>query len=279
MVANDELDTAAAAWIRNIIVLAIAILVAVALGRKVPTLIFSLPIIWWGFIYAIQAVSWTWVLKHIEINATSVSFAMLPLAFLPIDLFVRHEHMTILQILGVLTLVAGGFIFFARKDLRKNMTKRHVLGFLALFLFDAIIFGSEGYIFKSYYDAQSLAPYSFMVNGMFYMCGFLTLMFGAWALYLGSKLNMTGAWAYAQGSSIAKWADYGNIFFSLNALTMASVSQVAAMKVIQPLVLLVVTFTMQRHLDVELREELARETLIQKIAGMCCIVAGSFLIR
>ena len=280
MLGSSALDSVAAAWIRNIIVFGIAIIVALVLQQSFPPLLFSLPIIWWGLIYTVQAIIYTWILKHVEITAASVTFALLPLIFLPIDLYVRHEPITALQIGGILLLVLGGIVFFARKDLTAKISiKRYVGMMLLVLVFDAIVFGSEGYIFKSYYDSVSINPSTFLVSGMLYMCIFLSIALLVKFAWFGGKLDFSGASAYVRGSSIAKIADYGNTFFTLQALTIATVSQVMAMKVLHPLILLGVTMVAQHKLSVELEEAFTRDTVIQKISGIAFIVIGSFLIR
>ena len=279
MLGSSSLDTFVAALIRNVIVFGIAVVAALAFYRTAPGILVSLPIIWWGFVYAIQAISYTWILKYIEITAASVTFALLPLLFLPIDIFLRHEPLTAIQILGILILVSGGLVFFARKDLSKNLSnKKYLLMMLGVLIFDAIVFGSEGYIFKNYYEQYEVAPVIFLVSGMLYMCGFL-LVFAAirWA-FVGNTIQLQGAIAYARGTSLAKLADYGNIFLTLRALTLATVTQVTAMKVLHPLVLLIVTMVAQHKLNVDLDEAFTKQTAIQKATGIALVVIGSFLI-
>jgi len=259
----------------------IAIVVAVIFQHSFPAIILSPLLVWWGLVYSIQAISYTWLLKHVEMTAASVTFALLPLIFLPIDIFVRHEAITTLQIFGIFVLVAGGIIFFARKHQNTKLSlKRYALMMLGVLVFDAVVFGSEGYIFKSVYAENSLAPTSFLVSGMLYMCLFLTLMLLGRMLWVGrGGLRLTGAWKYARGSSVAKLADYGNIFFSLQALTIASVSQVYAMKVLHPLILLVIALVAQERLKLELEEMFTRDTIVKKVAGIALVVVGSFMIR
>jgi len=232
-------------------------------------------------VYSFQAISYTWLLKHVEMTAASVTFALLPLIFLPIDIFIRHEPITTLQIFGICVLVAGSIIFFARKHHNPRLSRmRYALMMLGVLAFDAVVFGSEGYIFKSVYDQNALAPMSFLVSGMLYMCLFLTVMLIGRMFWVGHRgLRLAGAWEYARGSSVAKLADYGNVFFSLQALTLASVSQVYAMKVLHPLVLLVIALVAQERFKVELEEMFTRDTIVQKVAGILLVVLGSFMIR
>lgn len=279
MLGSSELDTVAAAWIRNMIVFGIALIVALVFQHPFPAIITSFPIIWWGLVYAFQAISYTWILKHIEITAASVTFALLPLIFLPIDLFIRHEPLTGLQMIGVCVLVTGGLIFFLRKNLSSKLSlKKYGLMMLGVLIFDAIVFGSEGYIFKNYYDELAIHPATFLVSGMLYMCVFLTLMLLVRIIWTRGTLNLAGAILYARCSAVAKLADYGNVFFTLQALTIASVTQVTAMKVIHPLVLLGVTMLAQHTCKVDLDEAFTRDTVIQKTIGIVLIVIGSFLI-
>src|SRR6185436_16904751 len=151
--------TVVAALIRNVIVFMIAIVVAVIFQHSFPAIVLSPLLVWWGLVYSIQAISYTWLLKHVEMTAASVTFALLPLIFLPIDIFIRHEPISTLQIFGIFVLVAGGIIFFARKYQNTKLSlKRYALMMLGVLAFHAVVFGSEGYIFKSVYAENSLAP-------------------------------------------------------------------------------------------------------------------------
>ena len=279
MLGSSSLDTFVAALIRNMIVFFIAIAAAVLLYREFPTLTMSVPIIWWGFVYAIQSISYTWILKYVEMTAASVTFALLPLVFLPIDIFLRHEQITNTQIFGVTLLVLGGLVFFARRDLSTKLSnKKYLLMMAGVLAFDAVVFGSEGYIFKAQFERYELAPASFLVSGMLYMCAFLAIFLIIRYSLVGNKLKVQGAIAYAKGTSLAKLADYGNIFLTLQALTLATVTQVMAMKVLHPLFLLVITMIVQQKLNVDLEEAFTRETVVQKVSGIVLVVIGSFLI-
>ena len=280
MLRSSTLDTVAAAWLRNIVVFGIAILAATLLQHSFPPIIASFAIALWGFLYAVQAISYTFILKHVELTAASVTIGLLPLVFLPIDLFVTHAPISVMQIAGIIVLVAGGIVFFLRRDMReKLLTRSFLFMLLSLLTFDALIFGSESYIFKGYFAREGLMPASFLVSGMLYMCIFLTIFLAVHALRMRGNISLLGAWRYTRGSMLAKCADYGNIFFSLQALTIASVSQVAAMKVIHPVALLLVTMITQHTLKVNLDEMFTRDTIVQKTLGILLIVIGSFMIR
>ena len=94
----------------------------------------------------------------------------------------------------------------------------------------------------------------------------------------GTTVQLQGSLSYARSASLAKLADYGNIFFTLHALTLATVTQVMAMKVFHPLFLLVITMVAQQKLNVELEEAFTRKTVVQKVSGIALVVIGSFLI-
>lgn len=277
---SHALDTVVATWIRNLIVFAIALVAAIALQHSLPPFIISLPLMAWGFMYAAQATLWTWILKHVEVTATAIPVAVLPAIFLPIDLYLRGDHLTSMQIAGIGVLVLGSIVFFLRKHIAGDVPLRtYALMAVSMIVFDAITFGAEGYIFKDVYEQTNLAPSSFLVSGMFFMCAFLTLAVVFQWLRTRGQMSFAGAMRYARGSTLAKVADYGTIYFTLQALTLVSLSQVSAMKAFQPLVLLGVALLLQGKLDVELKEEFSRDTLVQKVIGMSLVVIGSLLIR
>ncbi len=280
VVGSHTLDTAAATLIRNIIVLGIALCVAFLIQHSLPALIVSPLVIAWGLVYAAQALMWTWFLKHIEVSAAGVSLALVPLVLLPIDLFAQGAHITLAQIVGICVLVLGSIVFFARKGMTGHLPLRRYVGIVtAMLLFDAITIGSEGYLFKEAYAEQPLTPSSFIVSGLLCMCAFLAFILAWRFVRSGGAISFKGSLAYARSSTLAKMADYGTIFFTLQALTIASVSQVAAMKAFQPLTLLLIALAAQQKLNIELREQFSRNALPQKIGAVVLIIIGSLLIR
>lgn len=277
---SQTLDTVVATWIRNLVVFGIALTASIVIQHSVPSLIVSTPLIAWGFVYAAQAILWTWVLKNVEVTAIAIPSAVLPAIFLPIDLYVRHDHLTPMQILGICILVLGSIVFFMRKNITGDVPlRKYIVMVASVIVIDGITFGAEGYLFKNVYEQTNLAPSSFLVSGMFSMCAFLTLAVAFQWLRTRGQLSFAGALRYARGSTLAKVADYGTIYFTLQALTLVSLSQVSAMKAFQPLVLLGVALLLQGKFDIELKEEFSHDTLVQKVIGMSLVVIGSLLIR
>lgn len=82
------------------------------------------------------------------------------------------------------------------------------------------------------------------------------------------------------GNSVAsKSCDVGTTIFEAKALTLATVSQVSAMQALNPLVLLVVTATVQIVFKVHLAEKLDRANLAWKASMAALLVTGGFMVR
>jgi hypothetical protein len=279
MLTNVNLDVVLAALIRNVAVLLIAFSTTYVFDSSSFRLLPDVYVLWWALLYAVQAVGYTYILKYVEITAAGVSFALLPLLFLPIDIFFAGASITPYQMCGLLLLVFGSIIFFSRDIPLAGISKSafwFTLG--GLLMFDAALVGSEGYIFKYYVATSEVSTSLFIFNGMLFMCLFLLIALGVRCLVLRGAMQTKGFLAYAQGSFVAKMADYGNLFFTFQALTIASVSQVSAMKTVHPIVLLCTTFIVQKLLQRNVNEDFSRRGGVAKTIGIVVIIVGSILV-
>jgi uncharacterized membrane protein len=78
---------------------------------------------------------------------------------------------------------------------------------------------------------------------------------------------------------MSKLADFGNSFFLLKALSIASTSQVSAMESFYPIMLIVVVIIAQKKLNINVEEVLDRHSIKRKVVGIIIICAGVVLVR
>lgn len=280
MVGSKTIDLLSAAWIRNSLSFGISFLVAITMsGGAFPTIIISAPIIFLGVLYGINAITYTFLLKKVEITTSSIMESFIPLVFLPIDLFIFGSHFFPRQIAGIFILVIGGIIFFYRKKTNAALTKKQISTLLSIFLFDALLIGSESYLFKDYFTNLHLSEMDFLVNVWGVMFLFLTILVLLRYLYTRKIPSIKMHKKYILGSLSSKILDYGGSFFFLKALTVASTSQVTSMKVFYPVALLFIVLGTQKKLRVNLEEYLDRKSLIPKVLGIIIICCGAYLAR
>lgn len=280
MVGSKTIDLLSAAWIRNTLSFGISLFAAITMsGGAFPTIIISAPIIFLGVLYGINALTYTILLKKVEITASSIMESFIPLAFLPIDLFIFGSHFLPRQIAGIFILVIGGIVFFYRKKVNAALTKKQIGILLSIFLFDALLIGFESYLFKDYFTNLHLSEMDFLVNVWGAMFLFLTILVFLRYLYTRKMPSIKMHRKYIWGSLASKTLDYGGSFFFLKALTVASTSQVTSMKVFYPAALLLVVLGTQKKLQVDLEEYLDRKSLIPKVLGIIIICCGAYLAR
>ena len=282
MISSKTIDLLDATWIRNAISFAISIVAAILIGGAFPVVFISFPIVILGILYGISAITYTVLLKQVEITASSITTSFIPLVFLPIDLFILNTDFLLRQIIGIIVLVIGGVIFFYRK--RSNTAsitnkKILILILIFIFLFDALLIGFESYLFKDYFANLHLSETNFLVNMWGVMFLFLTASVISVSLYKRALPSIHLHKKYVQGSFFSKITDYGNSFFALKALTIASVSQVTSFTIFYPIVLLIIVMGTQKKLKVNLEEYLDHGTLIPKICGVIIICLGAYLAR
>jgi drug/metabolite transporter (DMT)-like permease len=224
-----------------------------------------------------SAIFYTFLLKKIEITSSSLMSNFLPLLFLPIDIFILDRNLNLSTILGILILVLGGIIFFAKKGIFGNKKQRMLV--FGIFIFDALLYGSEMYIFQNSSTHLNISETSFLVSVWSMAVLFLTcvIIFSHLCLKV-EKPNIPTLLTYTYLSIPAKVADFGNSFFFLRALSLASASQVASMSSFYPFVLIFIVFIIQQKLKINLNEILDTKNLLRKIIAIILICIGGILV-
>jgi drug/metabolite transporter (DMT)-like permease len=281
MVGHKSIGLLSATWIRNIIFLIITVLGSLVISAKLPSFVFTSPIIVLGILYAINSILYTVLLKQIEITTSSIMSNFIPLTFLPIDMFIIGKAFLSRQIFGIIFLVVGGLVFFLRrKNITSVISKRQAGIITIVFLFNTLLFGLESYLFRDLFDTVNLSESSFLASVWGVTLIFLSLLvIGKYFVTRRDKFHFQEVVKYSRSSILSKIADFGNSFLFLKALTLSSTSQVSAMQSFYPIVLVLVVLIAQKKLHVNLEELLDRKTLKSKLLGIIIICLGTILIR
>ncbi len=279
MVGSKSIPLLLAAWIRNAIAFLISLFVIVVVDGSFPTILLSMPIILLGTLYGLAALTYTIVLKQVEVTASSIMTSFIPIVFLPIDLVILRTDLLPRQITGILILIIGGLLFFYRKRMGSALSRKQIVILVAIFLFDALLVGFESYLFKDYFASLRFTEMGFLVNVWGVIFLFLSTLMMLQMIYERRIPALKPHVRYMKGSFYSKLAEYGNSFFFLKALTVASTSQVASMKSFYPVILLLVVLGTQSKLKVNLEEYLDRKSFIQKAIGIVIICLGAYLAR
>jgi drug/metabolite transporter (DMT)-like permease len=276
LVGNKAIDIIGATWLRNAILLVITFPASWLIEQHAPHFVVTVPILILGILYAVQAVLYTNLLRNVEITASSLIANFIPIIFLPIDIFVIGAPFLTRQIVGVVLLVFGGALFFFK---RSEITRKQVRLIALAFLLDTFIYGLESYSFQSLFNADSTSVGDFMWSMWSIMVIVLTALFILVCLYQRALPQIVRYTAYARGSTLAMSCDYVSSFFFLHALTLASVSRVASMASLYPLILIAMVIVTQKRFGIELEEYLERRTMWQKIAASIIVCIGIYLVR
>lgn len=276
MVSSKAVDIVGASWFRNTALLVVTFFGGWLIESRMPSFVWTMPILVLGILYAVQALFYTGLLRHVEITTSSLMDTLIPLVFLPIDIFVIGVPFLPRQVVGIVALVVGGIIFFWK---RENITRAHVQLIIVAFIFDLLIYGLESYSFQALFGSDSTSAVDFLWSMWSVMVVMLSVMFASVCAYQNTLPKISHYKKYLRGSFMAKTADYTGSFFYLQALTLASASQVVAMKSIYPLVLIGVAAVAQKHLKVDLDETLGRKAFFQKALASCVVCLGVYLIR
>lgn len=280
MVSHKLVGLLSATWIRNIIFLVITIIGALLIDKELPTLVITRPIILLGILYGINSIFYTVLLKKIEITSSSIITNLIPVIFLPIDIFILGKAFLSRQILGIIALIIGGIIFFLKRRNNKVVRTNRIGLITIVFLFNTLLFGFESYLFKDLFDNMKLSETSFLVNVWGVALVFLSVLILLKYLVLQNrKFQPQILIRYSRGSILSKIADFGNSFFFLKALTLSSTSQVSAMQSFYPIFLVLIVIVTQKKFHINLDEILDRKTLIIKLLGVVIICVGAILSR
>ena len=269
-----------ATWIRTAAYSVIAYFAAYLLTGTAPYLALGILMIALGLVNAVNSYFYSVLLRKLEITTSGVLFNLAPLVFLFVDIVLLKKSLTLAEIAGILLLVAGGILFLGRKHLLAKFGKEKRLAVFGMFLFNIFYTGFYNYLFQYYSVHFHVSETNFLLSNGLTTLVFITI--GMFIMSLAGKRVKSTAPVYLQytgGSFASKMADYGSSFFLLYALADATVSQVSAMEAFFPIMLMFLVIFLQGGLHIKMHENIGRDVLAHKIAGVILISAGIFLVR
>lgn len=233
-------------------------------------------IILMGALGALNSLSYTYVLRKIEVTNIGAIAYIAPIFFLLIDVAWLHMSLSVLQVLGIILLVIGG-VGFSIDATTHTLKKELSLVVVGIFVFWLVYGGLESYLFKYMHTTYGLSAPTFFANVWMFsgLCILILIVVQRKVSLLFSQSTHT----FIARSVFSKACDTSNTLFTAKALTLASVSQVTAIEALSPLVRLFVAFMLQGVLKISLQERLDKSNVIWKSGMVLLLVAGGFLVR
>ncbi len=223
----------------------------------------------------VSSLSYTYVLRRLEVTGIGAIGYLAPFAFLFIDVQGLQLHFSLAQIAGITLLVLGGIGFIVDGTTHRIKKEFSLLVWGAL-LFQSIFSGIEAYVFKSLHVTQGITGVTFFLD--IWMAGGLVLLL---IIIMRGKFRLlltTPAGVYVPPIMLSKVFDALGTALWTQALVLAAVSQVAAMESLEPIVLFGVAFVAQIFFGYRVRERFSRTHLHFKLVAVCLLVLGGFLV-
>ncbi len=234
------------------------------------------PLIWLVGLFGIaNSLSYTFLLRRVEVTGIGAIFYLSPFLFLVIDTSVLHTALTPGEITGIFFMVFGG-LAFAMDGKTHRFKREFSIGVWSALLLMIAYSGIEAYAFKFLHTTQALnSPSFFASTALVNTCG---LLFFAMATGRSTLMFNKSALSYIPRITLSKCFDIANSVLWAQALTLAAVSQVSAMEALEPLVLFVVTIVAQSIFSFRLEERLERPRVRWKAAAVCMLVIGGLMV-
>ncbi len=238
-------------------------------------MLFDWKIIVLGLLSACNSLSYTYVVKRVEITNVAAIVYLSPLVFLFADIFIVGNHLSTFQILGVLLLSLGGVglsIDGSTLKIRKEFTPK-ILGFFTFWL---VYNGLELYVFKFFNASQNSSAVTFYAN----VLGWAGLFIFLFVVInrKTSEIFSVSALQFSFKSIFSKVCDILKTLATAEAVLLATVSQVSAFGALKPVVLFSLTFIFQKIFKFTLQERLGKKNVIWKLSMITILVVGGFLI-
>jgi hypothetical protein len=251
---NVGIDAVAASFTRIVVYLVFAALAMLVTGRA----LFWYPhtsVLALALVGAITAVAWSRILIKISISTLSIFAYIAPVLFLVIDRL-SGTRVTLLEVLAILGMVLGGIGFAYDEKIRMDRWT-----FLAV---TWIIFncGAEAYYLKYAQVTYHLDPMGVLLNiwmWAVFVLGFVITYQRGWKAYFQPQV-----FHYMGRCTLGKSADVASSLCWSIGLTLTAVSQLSAINAFYPLIMLVLVWTIQGVLRVDLGEDLRLQSVSRK---------------
>ncbi len=222
---------------------------------------------------AFSSIFYTYLLQKVELTSTVAASYITPFLFLFIDTVFLHAPLSLIQVGGITLLVLGG-IGFAVDGKTRRFKKEFTIVVWGMFLFGIIWNGSEAYLFQYLHATYALNGVSFFST--LWLITSVVLLILVLVRGKGALLFNKSSFAYVRQSALSKTCDATSTVLWVQALTLATVSQVAAFEAFDPLVLFVVVVLAQGVFRLKLNEKLSRDHLLWKLGSVCLLILGGW---
>ncbi len=219
--------------------------------------------------------AYTFALRHVEITEIGVIGYVLPFVFFGIDSVVLGTQFSAEQVSGMVLLILGG-LAFSLDGKTHHLSKQLSVPAISVLAIMGISTGVHAYGFKYLNAHEAINGVSFYMSAESIILGFLILV-----VILRGKISLLwsrATIAYIPPSVVGKSFDALSSVLWVQALTLATVSQVATFQALSPLVLFVVVAIGQLLFRFTLKEKLDRPRAVWKAGAVCLLVAGGFLV-
>lgn len=222
----------------------------------------------------ISSLSYTLLLKKMEITTLTSYTYLAPLFFLFIDAKLLDLHFTPKIIIGIFLLVFGGVGFTFNFDLKSKKMRNTIV--FACFFFTIIWNGCLAYLFKYLNLTEGINGVSFFSSLWFLNSLILLLMI---CIKAKSKLLFqTPVLLYMKRVAVSKFFDAISTILWVSAIGFVAVSRLSAFEALYPLILLLFVIISQKIFKLDLGENLEHKFLFVKIFSTIFLVIGGLLV-
>lgn len=265
----EKIDFLVAMFYRNFVFLVGIIIVGLTGFMGKLNFAFSVPFLILALIYPLASFAYDYFLRNNEVSRFSAVFYTFPIFFLFFDKLFFHFSFSIIQIIGILLMVAGAMFFSFNITEKKSSFSRR--GWFLMLMYMAI----NIYLYIVFKVAST------HVNGVSFYFSTWTIMILVYVLLLAvtkkyRKLKETAkADNFLAKTIVSKSIDSLSGIFYLQAISLASLTAVSAFESFSPLVMLALLMFASSVMHVNTTEDFSRKTLWLKAAATFLLVGGS----
>ncbi len=236
---------------------------------------FNWEIVLYALISLPSSYFYTTLLRKVEITGIEAAACLSPLLFLAIDIVFMQAALSHTQVIAIVILTAGGFIFAL--DARTHRIKKELsMGIILIFAYSLFQDVVSFYTFKHLNTTLGVNGVSFYAST--YLIVALISLLVVVGAGKGKLLLRHTSVHYMPLATLGKSFDVASSLLEMQAISFAAVSQVAAFTALEPLVVLAVTAFSQKEMRVRVRERLDSKNIHWKAAGVSLLVLGTLLI-
>jgi uncharacterized membrane protein len=222
----------------------------------------------------ISSLSYTLLLKKVEVTSLATLSYLTPVFFLIIDTHILHLNFSPRIIMGIVMLTIGGvsFTWNRKVNLRTKINPRVLVSFLFTLFWNGFL----AYSFKFLNITKGLNGISFF-SSLWFLNSLLLLLL----ICFNSSLKLliqNQSISYSKQVIISKGFDALSTVLWVSALTLVAVSRLNALESLYPLILLLFVLGSRIIFKYKLTENLDRDIILIKFASAFCLLLGGILI-